>query len=89
MGWAYAMPAGVESGSGPKQPDGPGRTRESIPSCIPTISSPGCIFMGSRKSGYCSTANSIVDGWQNQELVKTIELYDEFSSKINRNHFLF
>ena len=56
-------PAGVESGSGPKQPDGPGRMRESIPSCIPTIPSPGSIFMGSRKSGYCSTATPIVDGW--------------------------
>ena len=36
MGWAYAMPAsGVESGSGPKQPDGPGRTRESILPAFP------------------------------------------------------
>ena len=28
-------PAGVESGSGLKQLDGPGRMRESIPSCTP------------------------------------------------------
>ena len=55
--------AGVESGSGPKQPDGHGRKRASIPSFIPTITSPGFIFMGSRKSGYCSTAIRIVDGY--------------------------
>ena len=56
-------PAGVESGSGPKQPDGPGRMRESIPSCIPTISSPGSISTESPKIKSCSTAIPIVDGW--------------------------
>ena len=64
MGWSYAIrPAGVESGSGPKQPDGSGRLKGSIPSCIPMIPNPGSIFMESPKTKSYSSAIPIVDGW--------------------------
>ena len=78
LGLCDAPRAGVESGSGRRQPDGPGRTRESIPSYIPTIFSPGSISMESPKAKSFIIDTSITNGFSE---VSKPAIHDEIAQR--------
>ena len=84
MGWAYAMWPRVESALDRRT--GWAWTDEGIyPSCIPRFQS-WLYFYGKSKDQILFYRYSDSRWMVNQELVKTIELYNEFPSEVNRNH---